>query len=94
MASIRSDDVVFEGEAPPISERLLIAPTRGRLHHHRVREGRQLEPGTVIGDLQTLRGRVKIRSWMRASFLGWLAHEGELVDAGSAIAIVRRNDAG
>jgi biotin carboxyl carrier protein len=93
MVSIRPDDVVFEGEAPPLSEGLLIAPTRGRLHHHRVREGRQLEPGTVIGDLQTLRGRVQVRSRMRASFLGWLAPEGELVDAGRAIAIVQPVDA-
>ena len=94
MVSILPDDVVFEGEAPPITEGLLIAPARGRLHHHRVREGRQLEQGTVIGDLETLRGRVQIRSWMRATFLGWLVYEGEVVDAGRAIAVVRRSDTG
>jgi hypothetical protein len=84
-------DAVFEGESPPISERFLTAPTRGRLHRHRVREGRQLQPGTVIGELRTLAGRVQIRSWTRSTFLGWLVREGEVVDVGRPIASVLPN---
>jgi hypothetical protein len=88
LTAIRRDEAVFEGESPPIAERLLISPARGRLHHHRVREGRQLQPGTVIGELRTFRGPVQIRSWVHSTFLGWLAREGEVVHAGSPIAIL------
>jgi biotin carboxyl carrier protein len=93
MSAIRRDEVVFEGEAPPIPERLLTSPTRGRLHHHRVRDGRHLRPGTVIGEVKTSGGRVQVRSWMQATFLGWLVGEGEVVEAGRPIAIVLPSDA-
>jgi hypothetical protein len=89
MASV---EVPFEGEYPPISERLLIAPARGRLHHHRVREGRYLEPGTVIGELQTFGGRVQLRSRLAGTFLAWIAAEGESVRPGQALALVRPPD--
>jgi multidrug efflux pump subunit AcrA (membrane-fusion protein) len=82
-------EVPFEGEFPPISERLLIAPARGRLHHHRVREGRALQQGTVIGELRTIGGRVQVRSRLAGTFLAWIAAEGESVKPGQAVAIVR-----
>ena len=85
-------EVPFEGEFPPISERLLIAPARGRLHHHRVREGRPLQPGTVIGELRTIGGRVQVRSRLAGTFLAWIASEGEAVNPGQAVAIVRPAD--
>ena len=87
-------EVPFEGEFPPISERLLIAPARGRLHHHRVREGRPLQPGTVIGELRTIGGRVQVRSRLAGTFLAWIASEGESVNPGQAVAIVRPADDG
>lgn len=87
-----SAEMPFEGEYPPISERLLIAPARGRLHHHRVRQGRYLEPGTVIGELRTIGGRVQLRSRLAGTFLAWIAAEGESVITGQALAIVRPAD--
>jgi hypothetical protein len=86
---VASAEIVFEGEYPPIAERWLIAPARGRLHHHRVRQGRALEPGTVIGELRTIGGRVQLRSRLAGTFLGWIASEGESVHPGQAVAIVR-----
>ncbi len=86
---MRSVEVPFEGEFPPISERLLIAPARGRLHHHRVRQGRSLQPGTVIGELQTIGGRVQLRSRLAGTFLAWIASEGDSVHRGQPVAILR-----
>ena len=83
-----SAEVVFEGEYPPIAERWLVANARGRLHRHRVRRGRPLEPGTVIGELRTIRGRVQLRSSFAGTFQGWIASEGDSVHPGQAVAIV------
>ena len=77
-----------EGEFPGISQRLLVAPTGGRLHRHRVREGRHLEPGTVIGELRTPTGRVQVRSRISGTFLAWVAAEGMRVTTGGALAVV------
>jgi biotin carboxyl carrier protein len=82
------DEAALEGEFPPISERFVVAPSRGRLHHHRVRVGRRLEPGSVIGELRTIGGRVQLRSPLPATFISWLAREGEAVDPGRPLAIV------
>ena len=89
---VASAEIPFEGEYPPIAERWLTSPARGRLHHHRVRQGRPLEPGTVIGELQTIDGRVQVRSRLAGTFLGWTAAEGESVHPGQAVAIVRPID--
>lgn len=88
-----SEEIVFEGEFPQIPERLLVASTRGRLHHHRVREGRQLTAETVIGEIRAFGGRVQIRSSTPGTFVGWLAGEGESVSRGKPVATVLPSDA-
>jgi hypothetical protein len=83
-----SAEVLFEGEYPPIAERWLVAQARGRLHRHRIRHGRPLEPGTVIGELRTIGGRVQLRSQFAGTFQAWIAPEGASVHPGQPVAIV------
>jgi biotin carboxyl carrier protein len=82
-------DGSFEGEFPAIADRVLVSPTWGRLHHHRVREGRQLRSDTVIGEVRTHAGRVQLRSQTRGTFVTWLADEGEAVRKGRPVALMR-----
>ena len=86
------DETLFEGEFPLMSERLVIAPARGRLHHRRVREGRQLKPDTVIGEIQAIGGSVLVRSFGTSRFITWLASEGEAVTRGHPVAVLRSFD--
>lgn len=85
------DERLFEGEFPSMSERLVIAPERGRLHHRRIREGRHLEAETVIGEIRTFRGPVQLRSFP-GLFVTWLAGEGETVIRGHPVAVMRSFD--
>jgi hypothetical protein len=86
------DELLFEGEFPLMSERLVIAPERGRLHHRRIREGRRLDAETVIGEIRTFRGPVMLRSFCPGLFVTWLAGEGEAVIRGHPVAVLRSFD--
>jgi biotin carboxyl carrier protein len=78
----------FEGEYPPLSERIVVSPGRGRIHLRRIREGRRLEQDTVIADLRNGTTKTPIRAPVPAVFLSWLAVEGDVVSRGWRLARV------
>lgn len=77
---------IFEGEYPPIEERLVVSPGWGHLHRRRLREGRRVERDAVIGELRSARGKVAIRAPVSATFSSWLVPEGAMVAEGWALA--------
>lgn len=76
----------FEGEYPPLSERIVVSPGRGRIHLRRIREGRHLEQDAVIADLRNGTIKTPIRAPVPAVFVSWLAVEGDLVSRGWRLA--------
>jgi hypothetical protein len=89
-----SDATIFEGESPSIPQRLLVSPTWGRLHRRALREGRELQPDTVVGEIRIPGGggRIQLRLLFASRFVGWLAWEGEAVTQGQAVAVVLPSD--
>lgn len=78
----------FEGEYPPLSERIVVSPGRGRIHLRRIREGRRLEQDAVIAELRSGNTKTPIRAPVPAVFLSWLAVEGDVVSRGWRLARV------
>jgi hypothetical protein len=76
----------LDGEFPPLFERMVVSPGRGRIHLRRIREGRRLDQDVVIAELRTGTARVLIRTPLPAVFLSWLAREGDVVSRGWRIA--------
>jgi hypothetical protein len=75
-----------DGEFPPLFERIVVSPGRGRVHLRRIREGRRLEQDVVIAELRSGTTKVPIRAPVPAVFLSWLAREGDVVSRGWRIA--------
>jgi hypothetical protein len=75
-----------DGEFPPMFERIVVSPGRGRIHLRRIREGRRLDQDVVIAELRTGTAKVLIRTPLPAVFLSWLAREGDVVSRGWRIA--------
>jgi biotin carboxyl carrier protein len=77
---------LFEGEFPPIEERLVVSPGWGHLHRRQIREGRSLIPGAVIGDIRVGQIRTLVRTPTAGVFISWLVAEGDAVDKGRPLA--------
>lgn len=82
---------LFEGEFPPIEERLVVSPGWGHLHRRRIREGRSLVPGAVIGEIRAGRIRTLVRTPAAGIFVSWLVSEGDTVDTGRPLARMHPN---
>jgi biotin carboxyl carrier protein len=85
--SLRTEDPLDpEGEFPEFYERLIVSPGWGHVHRRRVRAGRLLAAGAVIGEVTAGRIRTLVRSPVAGVFLSWLVAEGDTVDAGRPLA--------
>jgi biotin carboxyl carrier protein len=88
--SLRAEDPPDpEGEFHELNERLIVSPGWGHIHGRRVREGRLLALGAVIGEVRAGRVRTLVRSPEDGVFLSWLVAEGDTVDAGRRLARLR-----
>jgi biotin carboxyl carrier protein len=88
--SVRIDDPVEpEGEFPEFPERLVVSPGWGHVHRRRVRTGRPLVEGTVIGEIRAGRMRTFVRSPVAGAFVSWLVAEGDTVDTGRLLARIQ-----
>jgi multidrug efflux pump subunit AcrA (membrane-fusion protein) len=88
--NFRTDDPLDpEGEFPEFYERLVVSPGWGHLHRRRVRQGRILFQGVVIGEVRAGRIRTLVRSPVTGVFLSWLVAEGDTVDTGRALARIQ-----
>jgi hypothetical protein len=76
----------IDGEFPPLFERIVVSPGRGRIHLRRIREGRRLDQDVVIAELRNGTTKTPIRTPLPAVFLSWLAREGDVVSRGWRIA--------
>jgi acetyl/propionyl-CoA carboxylase alpha subunit len=83
------DDSLPEGEAVTIEERLIVAPVWGRLRGDRLAAGQTVEKGTVIGLICERGKEMPLICHARATFVAWIAHEGERVRPGTAVARLR-----
>jgi biotin carboxyl carrier protein len=85
----KPSEPAYEGEFPPIEERLVVSPGWGHLHRRRLREGRPLIQGAVIGEIRAGKVRTVVRSPVAAVFLAWLVSEGDRVDVGRPLASIQ-----
>lgn len=83
------DPLISEGEFPDFPERLIVSPGWGHVHRRRVRLGRPLLEGTVIGEIRAGTMRTLVRSPAAGAFVAWLVAEGDPVDTGRALARIQ-----
>jgi biotin carboxyl carrier protein len=83
--TVPDGDAVY-GEAPPITERFIVAPDAGRVHRRRVKEGRRVGANTIIGEVRRGEATVLVRSPVAGTLLAWMCVEGENVVPGRPLA--------
>ena len=84
-----AERAAFRGDFPPIEERLVVSPGWGHLHRRRIREGRSLVPGAVIGEIRAGGIRTLVRTPAAGNFVSWLVSEGDTVDTGRPLARIQ-----
>jgi len=80
------------GESLHIRERLLVAPSWGRLRSGSVSPGDLVQEGEVLGVLQEAGKDIPLVSHARAHFLGWSVLSGKRVSPGTKLAVLRAID--
>jgi hypothetical protein len=77
------------GEFVSICERVVVASDWGRIHEQIVGQGERVGEGTILGALREGEHVFPVIAPVRAIFLGWLVREGERVEPGAPLAVVR-----
>ncbi len=80
------------GESLHIRERLVVAPSWGRLRPGELRSGDVVEEGDAIGALREAGSDTPLVSHARARFVGWIAIPGRRVAPGTRLAVLRLID--
>lgn len=80
------------GEELTIAERLIVSPCWGRFRAAPLVEGQPVAAGTLIGVMVEQGVEIPLVSHVGATFLSWLAREGERLAPGSRIAALRLSD--
>ena len=87
------DGDAVHGEAPPITERFIVAPGAGRVHRRRVKEGHRVGANAIIGEVRRGEVTVLVRSPVAGTLLAWMCVEGENVAPGRPLAQLQPLDA-
>ena len=86
-------DTALAPEMMVMPERVVVAPCPGRFSplppEIFTSEGEWVEPGQAIGQVNTVEGRMEVRSPFRGWVMGMLALPGQPVRAGEALFWVR-----
>jgi hypothetical protein len=77
------------GETFSMQERVVVAPTWGRLRAEPLVEGRKLRAGTVIGRLVEAGVEIALVCPVHAVFLSWMVIDGERIRPGTPVARLR-----
>lgn len=86
---LHDDDLPEQGELLTISERLVVAPTWGRLRPRSIEAGQELDAGSVIGVIREADEEHPLVCRVASEFVAWLAFENERVPPGRALARIR-----
>lgn len=83
------DDAVLVSDAAPIRERVVVSPSSGKFvplpPETFTSEGEWVEPGGVLGEIDSGGERAPVRSPHRGWVMGMLALPGQPVHAGEAL---------
>jgi hypothetical protein len=83
------ENAEINGDFAAFPERLVLAPTQGRLLLRQLREGQTVRDGDVVGTIHRRAGDVPIISPWQAVFVGWLVGDGDYIATGVPVLRLR-----